>query len=298
MNAQNKKREQARLMYLRSSGKKSLPDIAQKLGVPLPTVKSWKKRDRWDQPPEPKAGPVKKMPHAPPGNRFALGNKGPRPLDNTFALNAGRYESIYFSNLTDEERALIHSLPMTPKEMLEREAVICAVRERRILERIRRLQEEQKSKMVVTRVRVTKYVGKNGADASDAQTEDESAASEAVGKGTGTVTTAESENIAIPLSALEKALSEVQAGMRGTMIALQRIRNDAVAQARLADQDMNDVEDLTPLSLLLKGELQENIQKGRPPRAHPADANLLFASDKDASVDAADAKTDGEDDRC
>ena len=76
--------------------------------------------------------------------------------------------------------------------------------------------------------------------------------------------------------------------MRATMIALQRIHNDELTQARLADQDVNDVEDLAPLALLLKGEHQENILKGRAPRTRPPDADLLFASGKDAAVDADD----------
>lgn len=280
MGAHNEKREQARLMYLRSKGAKTLLEIAQKLDVPLPTVKSWKQRGKWDDKPEEK--PKATRPHRPPvvyGNKNALGNKGPNAVGNTYALRTGAHESIAFSNLTDEERELIKSLPLSPKEMLRREAVIYAVREKRILERIRTLQEEQKSKMVVTRVRVTKVIGKGAADAEPDS--EATAASEAVGKGTGTVTTAESENIVIPLASLEKALSDVQNGMRATMIALQRIHNDELALAQIADKNTNEVEDLAPLALLLKGELQDDIRKGRPIRSRSGSDSAQDGSEVD-----------------
>ncbi len=42
-------REQARKLYQESGGKKKLREIADEIGIALPTVKSWKQRDGWDE---------------------------------------------------------------------------------------------------------------------------------------------------------------------------------------------------------------------------------------------------------
>ena len=71
--------------------KKFIPykDIAEKYGVSIETVKSWRKRHGWKRPKK-KPAPKKKV-GAPIGNKNALGNSGGAPIGNRNSVKHGLF---------------------------------------------------------------------------------------------------------------------------------------------------------------------------------------------------------------
>lgn len=81
-------RDKAKLIYLRSSGKKKLKDIAKELGVSPSQIRKWKNQDSWDsdlkglvtlpnnEQNNSNVTNETKRKGAPKGNKYALGNKG------------------------------------------------------------------------------------------------------------------------------------------------------------------------------------------------------------------------------
>lgn len=69
-------------------------EIAEKYGVSINTVKSWKQRHSWQRQ---KGAPIvkgvhTKKPGAPPGNKNAVGNKGGAPPQNSNAVTHGLFQ--------------------------------------------------------------------------------------------------------------------------------------------------------------------------------------------------------------
>ena len=162
-------RERARLIYLRSGCKKSLPTIAKEIGVSYDTVKSWKRRDKWDEDPKavshgapaPAPAPEDAPENAPapkrkrggqPGNRNAVGNSGGGPPGNQNAVTTGEYASILFSDMTDEERALISSIPECTVDLMRNDLALLCVREKRMLARIASLQSSAENGMIYSAI--------------------------------------------------------------------------------------------------------------------------------------------------
>jgi|GEM_PF-5994322 len=166
-------RERAKLMYLRSGCKKSLQIISEEIGVPLNTVKSWKRRDKWDDDPKaiPKGAPATAPATAPEtevapenapapkrkrggqkGNKNAVHNRGGAPIGNRNAVTTGEYARLLFSDLTDDERALIASVPECTVDLMRRDLALLCVREKRMLERIRRLRETAEKDMMYNEI--------------------------------------------------------------------------------------------------------------------------------------------------
>lgn len=165
-------RERAKLMYLRSGRKKSLQIISREIGVSYDTVKSWKRRDRWDEdakasPPgaaapatapegapegAPPAPPGKRKRGGQPGNRNALYNQGGAPAGNRNALATGEYARLLFADLTEEERALMQSVPECTIDLMRHDLALLCVRERRMLQRIDGLQKSAKKDMMYNEI--------------------------------------------------------------------------------------------------------------------------------------------------
>lgn len=169
-------RDRARLIYLRSGCKKSLQKISDELDVPLATVKTWKRRDRWDDDEraaikenadsaicesesqnesgnESENGtPPKRKRGGQPGNRHAVGNRGGAPAGNHNAFKTGEYARLLFSDMTDEERALIASIPDGTVDLMRRDLALLCVREKRMLEIIIRLKAQSQNDMVYSEV--------------------------------------------------------------------------------------------------------------------------------------------------
>lgn len=169
-------RDRARIIYLRSGCKKSLQIISKELGVPLATVKTWKRRDKWDE--DEKAVPRKRKDSTAnesesineseiesetgaagprkrggqPGNKHAIGNRGGAPVGNQYAVTTGEYARLLFSDLTEEERSLIASIPECTVDLMRHDLALLCVREKRMLERIIQLKSAAQNDMVYSEV--------------------------------------------------------------------------------------------------------------------------------------------------
>lgn len=100
-------------------------DIADKYGVSINTVKSWKQRNGWnrkksapDAPAEKGHTQKKKGAHkkgrvgAPYGNKNAVGNKGgAAPAGNLNAVKHGAYQTIYADYLPEAEKEVYEQMP-------------------------------------------------------------------------------------------------------------------------------------------------------------------------------------------
>ncbi|MDP4430186.1 phage terminase small subunit [Enterococcus faecalis] len=131
------KKEQAKKYY--EEGWK-YKDISEKLSVPLNTLKSWRKRDKWER-----GGATKEVQPtnrgAPKGNQNAIGNKGNKsaspPKRNKNAVKTGEYETIFADLLSDEERDIYSNMNDDPFFILNEEIRILKIRQYRMLKRIK-----------------------------------------------------------------------------------------------------------------------------------------------------------------
>ncbi|HAP2811074.1 TPA: small subunit of terminase [Enterococcus faecalis] len=132
------KKEQAKKYY--EEGWK-YKDISDKLSVPLNTLKSWKKRDKWER-----GGATKEVQPtnrgAPRGNKNAVGNKGNKraspPVGNKNALKTGEYETIFYDTLSEEEREIYSSMNDDPSLVLLEEIRLLKLRQFRMMKRIQK----------------------------------------------------------------------------------------------------------------------------------------------------------------
>ena len=161
-------RDRARLIYLRSGCKKSLQQIAKEIGVSYDTVKSWKRRDKWGSasaaesganPPAP--APENAPDNAPkpqrkrggqPGNKNAVMNRGGPPIGSQNAMTTGEYARLLFSDLSDDERVLIASIPEGTIDLMRHDLALLCVREKRMLARIAAIQRDSENGMIYTEI--------------------------------------------------------------------------------------------------------------------------------------------------
>lgn len=131
------KKEQAKKYY--EEGWK-YKDISEKLSVPLNTLKSWRKRDKWER-----GGATKEVQPtnrgAPQGNRNAIGNKGNKnasaPKQNKNAVKTGEYETIFADLLSEEEKDIYSTMNDDPFFILNDEIRLLKVRQFRMMKRIK-----------------------------------------------------------------------------------------------------------------------------------------------------------------
>ncbi|KXG78274.1 phage terminase small subunit [Thermotalea metallivorans] len=131
-------KELAKADYLKGMKYK---DLAEKYGVTLNTIKSWKQRYNWDRKSvHTKEEKNKKCAHkkrgAPKGNKNAVGNSGgAAPAGNLNALKHGAYQSIYAGFLSDEEKAIYEQ--MTASANIDEEIRLLRLKIARLLNRDR-----------------------------------------------------------------------------------------------------------------------------------------------------------------
>lgn len=127
-------------------------EIAEKLGVPESTVKSWatrywkkgkaasekvatkKKKVATEDATSP--SPPTRPRGAPKGNANGVGNKGGAPPGNQNAVIHGGYSAILFDTLDDTEHSMIDQMEPNEEQLLIDEINLLTVRERRIMLRI------------------------------------------------------------------------------------------------------------------------------------------------------------------
>jgi uncharacterized protein YjcR len=161
----NPDRDKAFEIWSESGGAAKLKDIANQIGVPDSRLRKWKTEDNWDQKIKersdsnkgallnsnrsaPKRGaPIgsknAKGHGAPKGNQNAVGNRGgPGGMPgNKNAVTTGEHESIWFDCLTEEEQALCHTINTDTLAQVNDDIRLITLRERRMMERIRRLMD-------------------------------------------------------------------------------------------------------------------------------------------------------------
>lgn len=128
-------------------------EIAEKIGVPLNTVKSWATRywkagmvaTKAKPATKPEVATSPRKAGAPKGNVNAVGNKGGAPFGNTNAMKHGGYSTIWASSLTEAEREALEELEDADEEtILVEEIRLLTIREARIMKRIKELTEKEK----------------------------------------------------------------------------------------------------------------------------------------------------------
>ena len=142
------------------------------------------------------------------GNKNAKGNKGGpgAELGNKRALTTGEYETIYDDLLTDEEKQIMEQFELdNKKEQILSEIKILTIRERRMLAKIKKLQEGKEMNIV----RMTKSSSNNIAY-----------------RNNGILTTTEAENTINILQRLEEALTRIQEAKRRYIDSYHKIEND------------------------------------------------------------------------
>lgn len=135
--------EQARKLFLKG---KKLIEIADALGVPEGTVRSWKNRYKWNSDANAtlhkRKRNVANKGGAPRGNKNAVGNRGgAAPKGNTNAVTTGEFETLFFDCLDSDERRLAESVSLDKEQLLLQEIQLLTVRERRMLKRIENLRQ-------------------------------------------------------------------------------------------------------------------------------------------------------------
>lgn len=210
-------------------------EIAQKYEVSLSTVKSWASR-YWKakldekvatkskkklQPKKEKVATSKTKKGAPEGNRNAEGNQGGgAPKRNQNNLKHGAYSKVYWDTLDDEEMELLGSIPNDEEYQCEQQIALYTIRERRLMKRIKALQETgEKSKgqflKGVLKQKTLEYTGrissKNGAK------------EDTLADITDTTTT-ETEAIINIIMVLEEELTKVQKAKTKVIDSMAKIR--------------------------------------------------------------------------
>lgn len=140
-------------------------------------------------------------------NKRAKGNKGGPGAEkgNKRALTTGEYETIFFDILNEEEKELYQNLVITNKrQCIEEEYKKLAIREFRILKRIKNIQDKNKD-MNIERIVKRQY----NTDISNE-----------------TETVTEAVNVITPLQKLEDSLTKVQDAKRKCIDSLHKMETD------------------------------------------------------------------------
>lgn len=107
----DEKREKAKRIFLDSDGMAKNPEIAEALGVDSAKIAKWKCMDKWKEALEnqPKKQGAQK------GNQNAKGHGAPKRNKN--AQTHGAYSTVYFDELSEDERKLIESVTLNTTEI-------------------------------------------------------------------------------------------------------------------------------------------------------------------------------------
>lgn len=215
-------------------------EIAEKCGVSLSTVKSWasrhwKKQSEKDtatnkkkklQPTTKKvatekkdAASTKRKKGPPEGNQNAKGNSGGgAPKRNQNNLKHGAYAKIYWDTLDETEQELLQDIPEDEEYQYEQQLALYTIRERRIMNRIKDMQEAgEKSKGLflksITKEKTFEYSGKVNSGMNE----------KTIANITDTTQT-ETESIMNMIMILEEELTKVQKAKTKCIDSLAKIR--------------------------------------------------------------------------
>lgn len=168
-------RDRAKELWLEHGGDITNRRIAELLGIDEKKVAVWKQRDKWNVVQQTESNVVQqKKKGAPKGNKNAVGNKGgaPKgnqnakgnrggaggPTGNKKAVRTGEHESIWWDTLDEEEQELLGEIDTDPIRQADESITLLTIRERRMLQRIKRLTEglTENQKRVLQQLRTKK----------------------------------------------------------------------------------------------------------------------------------------------
>ena len=139
-------REKAKQLFLDSEGLMSNPEIAEALGVDSAKVRKWKCIDKWKDALENK--PKKKGGQK--GNQNAKGHGAPPRNKN--AETHGAYSTVYFDELTEEEKTLIESITLDTADNMLRELQTLIAKENDLKKRINSLNNDDTGQLYTDKV--------------------------------------------------------------------------------------------------------------------------------------------------
>lgn len=139
-------REKAKQLFLDSEGFMSNPEIAEALGVDSAKVRKWKCIDKWKDALENK--PKKKGGQK--GNQNAKGHGA--PTRNKNAETHGAYSTVYFDELTEEEKTLIESVTLDTADNMLRELQTLIAKENDLKKRINSLNNDNTGQLYTDKV--------------------------------------------------------------------------------------------------------------------------------------------------
>lgn len=142
----DEKREKAKQIFLDSGGLAKNPEIAEALGVDPAKIAKWKCMDKWKEAMENKP----KKQGAQKGNQNAKGHGAPPRNKN--AQTHGAYSTVYFDELTEEEKKLIESVTLDASENMLRELQTLIAKENDLKKRIAELNSNDTGELFVDRV--------------------------------------------------------------------------------------------------------------------------------------------------
>ena len=139
-------REKAKQLFLDSEGLMSNPEIAEALGVDSAKIRKWKCIDKWKDALENK--PKKKGGQK--GNQNAKGHGAPPRNKN--AETHGAYSTVYFDELTEEEKTLIESITLDTADNMLRELQTLIAKENDLKKRINSLNNDDTGQLYTDKV--------------------------------------------------------------------------------------------------------------------------------------------------
>ena len=228
--APNEKKIEAEKLYYKGM---KLIDIAEKLGVPEGTVRSWKNRGKWGAESSKKTNaPLqngqndsnatlhKRKRGGQPGNQNAKGGKGGgAPLRNQNAKKHGAQCAFYWDSVDDEEREMIEQMDDDEEYQLITQLKVYAIRERRLMKSIKKYKEmeDRNNGFFVEAVSKTKQV-------EDLTDKDGKVIGAGEYKKVTEMTSTNAKTVIRGVLALESELTKVQRAKTKTISTLSKIR--------------------------------------------------------------------------
>ena len=142
----NETKEKAKQIFLDSEGLAKPSEIAESLGIDSSQVRKWKCVGKWEE--ELKNKPKKRGGQK--GNRNAKGHGA--PPRNRNAETHGAYSTVYFDELTEEEKTLIESVTLDTADNMLRELQTLIAKENDLKKRINSLNNDDTGQLYTDKV--------------------------------------------------------------------------------------------------------------------------------------------------
>lgn len=157
MSDQRTPEQEAKRLWLESSGKLSMKAIAGQLGIPAERVRRWKRLDRWE------ADLQKRSRGGQPGNQNAKGNRGGRggPVGNRNGEIHGAYSVPRMEEWSEEERAEIENLPFAFCPLAKRQLKKLEAKQHDLERRIAELNQKSDGSLYLDRTMSMRVPGKD-----------------------------------------------------------------------------------------------------------------------------------------